>query len=105
MQFESATFAAYDEPVPPGGAVPPSPYDPTDAVYAAARMLCPLGPVQRPGTRPSRPERSRPRLAPGCASSTAFDTWASCTTSAALHRWRFRGGGHLLPAGRMVGTW
>jgi cell wall-associated NlpC family hydrolase len=40
MQFEPATFAAYDEPVPPGGAVPPSPYDATDAVYAAARLLC-----------------------------------------------------------------
>ena len=43
MQFESATFAAYDEPVPPGGAVPPSPYDPADAVYAAARLLCANG--------------------------------------------------------------
>jgi cell wall-associated NlpC family hydrolase len=43
MQFEPATFAAYDEPVPPGGAVPPSPYDPTDAVYAAARLLCANG--------------------------------------------------------------
>ena len=43
MQFEPATFAAYDEPVPPGGADPPSPYDPTDAVYAAARMLCANG--------------------------------------------------------------
>jgi cell wall-associated NlpC family hydrolase len=40
MQFEPATFAAYDEPVPAGGAVPPSPYDTTDAVYAAARLLC-----------------------------------------------------------------
>jgi cell wall-associated NlpC family hydrolase len=40
MQFEPATFAAYDEPLPPGGADPPSPYDATDAVYAAARMLC-----------------------------------------------------------------
>ena len=40
MQFEPKTFAAYDEPVPPGGAVPPSPYDPTDAVFAAARLLC-----------------------------------------------------------------
>jgi membrane-bound lytic murein transglycosylase B len=40
MQFEPGTFAAYDQPVPPGGADPPSPYDPTDAVYAAARMLC-----------------------------------------------------------------
>jgi hypothetical protein len=43
MQFEPATFAAYDEPVPPGGAEPPSPYDATDAVYAAARMLCANG--------------------------------------------------------------
>jgi len=43
MQFEPATFAAYDEPVPPGGANPPSPYDPTDAVYAAARDLCASG--------------------------------------------------------------
>jgi cell wall-associated NlpC family hydrolase len=40
MQFEPATFAAYDHPVPPGGVSPPSPYDPVDAVYAAARMLC-----------------------------------------------------------------
>jgi cell wall-associated NlpC family hydrolase len=40
MQFEPATFAAYDEPIPPGGADPPSPYDPVDAVYAAERMLC-----------------------------------------------------------------
>ena len=43
MQFEKATFAAYALPVPPGGANPPSPYDPTDAVYAAARMLCANG--------------------------------------------------------------
>jgi cell wall-associated NlpC family hydrolase len=43
MQFEPATFAAYDLPVPPGGANPPSPYDPVDAVYAAARDLCANG--------------------------------------------------------------
>ena len=30
-------------PGPAGGANPPSPYDPTDAVYAAARMLCTNG--------------------------------------------------------------
>jgi cell wall-associated NlpC family hydrolase len=40
MQFEPATFQQYEWPVPPGGVAPPSPYDPTDAVYAAARMLC-----------------------------------------------------------------
>ena len=43
MQFEPSTFAAYDEPVPPGGATPASPYDPADAVYAAARLLCANG--------------------------------------------------------------
>jgi cell wall-associated NlpC family hydrolase len=43
MQFEPATFATYDTPVPPGGANPPSPYDPTDAIYAAARDLCANG--------------------------------------------------------------
>jgi cell wall-associated NlpC family hydrolase len=43
MQFEPATFAEYDQPVPPGGANPPSPYDMTDAVYAAARDLCANG--------------------------------------------------------------
>ena len=43
MQFEPATFAEYDLPVPPGGADPPSPYNPTDAVYAAARLLCANG--------------------------------------------------------------
>jgi cell wall-associated NlpC family hydrolase len=43
MQFLPATFRAYDEPVPPGGADPPTPYDPTDAVYAASRLLCANG--------------------------------------------------------------
>ena len=43
MQFLPATFAEYAEPVPPGGAQPPSPYDPADAVYAAARLLCANG--------------------------------------------------------------
>ncbi|MHB8449067.1 MAG: transglycosylase SLT domain-containing protein [Mycobacteriales bacterium] len=43
MQFEPATFAQYDTPVPPGGASPPSPYDPVDAIYAAARDLCANG--------------------------------------------------------------
>jgi cell wall-associated NlpC family hydrolase len=43
MQFEPATFAAYAMPVPAGGVAPPSPYDPVDAVYAAARLLCANG--------------------------------------------------------------
>ncbi len=42
MQFEPATFAAYAT-VGPGGAVPPSPYDPADAVATAATMLCANG--------------------------------------------------------------
>ena len=40
MQFEPKSFATYDEPVPPDGVNPPSPYDPADAVFAAARLLC-----------------------------------------------------------------
>jgi cell wall-associated NlpC family hydrolase len=43
MQFLLSTFTEYAEPVPPGGAEPPSPYDPVDAVYAAARLLCANG--------------------------------------------------------------
>ena len=43
MQFLPATFAAYARPVPPGGADPPSPYDPVNAVHAAARYLCASG--------------------------------------------------------------
>jgi cell wall-associated NlpC family hydrolase len=43
MQMLPATFSAYDEPIPPGGVSPPDIYDPVDAVYAAARMLCANG--------------------------------------------------------------
>lgn len=43
MQFLPATFAAYDQPIPPGGSNPPSPYDPVNAIYAAARYLCDSG--------------------------------------------------------------
>jgi len=43
MQFEPATFAEYAIPVPTGGTSPPSPYDATDAVYAAVRDLCANG--------------------------------------------------------------
>jgi len=43
MQFLPATFAAYDRPVPAGGADPPSPYDPVDAAYATVRYLCASG--------------------------------------------------------------
>lgn len=48
FQFEPATFAEYAKPVPPGGAVPPSPFDPVDAAYAAARYLCSLGIIENP---------------------------------------------------------
>lgn len=43
MQFEPATFAQYALPVPPGGADPATPWDTTDAIYAAARDLCANG--------------------------------------------------------------
>ncbi|MEV3854977.1 NlpC/P60 family protein [Streptomyces sp. NPDC050095] len=43
MQFLPTTFPAYAYPVPPGGKKPPTPWDPVDAVYAAARMLCANG--------------------------------------------------------------
>jgi cell wall-associated NlpC family hydrolase len=39
MQFEPATFAKYAT-IGPGGADPASPYDPIDAVYSAATLLC-----------------------------------------------------------------
>jgi cell wall-associated NlpC family hydrolase len=42
MQFEPTTFAAYSV-VGPGGAVPPSPYDPVDAVFTATALLCENG--------------------------------------------------------------
>jgi cell wall-associated NlpC family hydrolase len=38
-----STFPAYAYPVPPGGKNPPTPWDPVDAVYAAARLLCTNG--------------------------------------------------------------
>ncbi|MFZ3555819.1 NlpC/P60 family protein [Streptomyces sp. BH055] len=43
MQFMPTTFPAYAHPVPPGGKKPPTPWDPVDAVYAAARLLCANG--------------------------------------------------------------
>jgi hypothetical protein len=39
MQFEPSTFASFAV-VGPGGADPPNPYDPVDAVYSAAHLLC-----------------------------------------------------------------
>jgi len=47
-QFEPATFAEYAHPVPPGGASPPSPWNPTDSAYAEARMLCSDGVTTNP---------------------------------------------------------
>ncbi|MFF2811807.1 NlpC/P60 family protein [Streptomyces sp. NPDC058000] len=43
MQFLPSTFMTYARPVPPGGKKPPTPWDPIDAVYAAARLLCANG--------------------------------------------------------------
>ncbi|MFD7706986.1 NlpC/P60 family protein [Streptomyces sp. NPDC059786] len=52
MQFLPSTFASYAYPVPPGGKRPPTPWDPVDAVYAAARLLCANG--ARNGKNPRR---------------------------------------------------
>lgn len=38
-----STFKVYAHPVPPGGKKPPTPWDPVDAVFAAARLLCANG--------------------------------------------------------------
>lgn len=43
MQFLPSTFKMYAYPVPPGGKNPPTPWDPVNAVYAAARLLCANG--------------------------------------------------------------
>ncbi|MHB8448951.1 MAG: C40 family peptidase [Mycobacteriales bacterium] len=43
MQFLPATFAEYANPIPPGGVSPASPFNPADAIYAAARDLCTNG--------------------------------------------------------------
>lgn len=43
MQFLPATFAAHNHSIPPGGSHPPSPYDPHDAIHAAATYLCASG--------------------------------------------------------------
>ncbi|AQW48263.1 NlpC/P60 family protein [Streptomyces violaceusniger] len=43
MQFLPSTFTIYAYPVPPGGKRPPTPWDPADAVFAAARLLCAHG--------------------------------------------------------------
>lgn len=43
MQFLPATFARYGSPAPPGGTDPPTPFDPIDAIHAAARLLCDTG--------------------------------------------------------------
>ena len=53
MQFLPATFAAHSRPVPPGGVSPPSPYDPVDAIHAAARDLCASGAAM---THPGGPD-------------------------------------------------
>jgi len=52
MQFEPATFAAHAV-VGPGGEVPASPYDPIDAVYSAAALLCTDGGSTSSGLEPA----------------------------------------------------
>ncbi len=56
MQFLAATFAAHARPVPPGGADPPSPYDPVDAIMPP--------PATSAHRRQHRPARRHLRLQP-----------------------------------------
>ena len=59
MQFEPATFSQYAVNADPGQ--PLSPYDPADAIYTAAAMLCASG---ARGGSPSGIEQGRLRLQP-----------------------------------------
>lgn len=47
-QFEPGTWPAYALPVPPGGATPPTPWNPVDAAWGEARFLCAHGFAQTP---------------------------------------------------------
>ena len=66
MSFEPSTFAADDQPVPPGGVNPPSPYDPTDAVFWRRPGCCaPTGRLKGPTSPvPSTPTTTRPVTSP-----------------------------------------
>ena len=64
MQFEPATFAEYAA----GPDKPLSPYDPADAIYTAAAMLCAKG--ARGGSRGGHRERGL-RLQPRAAGTSA----------------------------------
>jgi cell wall-associated NlpC family hydrolase len=76
MQFLPATFAAYDHPVPadseptpvPPGAQPPTPWDPVDAIWAAARLLCSVGVATSPHDALIAYNCGNPRLACQAAS-------------------------------------
>ena len=60
MQFEPATFAQFAVNADPGQ--PLSPYDPADAIYTAAAMLCAeRRPRRHPGRPPERGLRLQPR--------------------------------------------
>ena len=60
MQFLPATFAEFAVNADPGQLL--TPYDPADAIYTAARMLCADG--ARGGTRPASSRRSSPTTTP-----------------------------------------
>ncbi len=66
MQFEPATFAEYAVNADHNGK--PSPYDPADAIYTAAAMLCADGAAS--GTRQASSRRSSPTTTPTPTSPT-----------------------------------
>ena len=84
FQFEPATFAAYAKPTPPGGAVPATPFDPTDAAYAAARYLCSLGVANNPTLALVAYNCGNP--GPACQAASAGYAQEVLATAASLHR-------------------
>jgi cell wall-associated NlpC family hydrolase len=84
MQFEPSTFAAYAT-VGPGGAQPPSPYDPVDAVYSAAHLLCVNGAATRSGLAPAVWDYNHSTVYVGVvlALATALDDDPTATSGAA----------------------
>ena len=101
MQFEPATFAQFAVNADPGQ--PLSPYDPADAIYTAAAMLCANG--ARGGTRPASSKRSSPTTTPSGTSARSWPGPPGTPPRAAAtsrHRDRVRDGParQALPVGR-----
>ena len=98
FQFEPSTFAAYDTPTPTGGVSPPTPFDPTDATYAAARYLCSLGVVANPTSALVAYNCGNP--GPACQAVSAGYAEQVLATAASYTASGNTAGGHLYDFGR-----